>query len=90
MAPPPPPDPHPVVNPQTVARHDMSNVYDSTKICVVCVHRLSWHFTQHFSTNEIRNDSMKMDYCVKCVILLVGIVGAVESLGELYTNNVKK
>lgn len=43
----PPPDPHPVVNPQTVAPNDMSNVYDSTKICVVCVHRLSWHFTQH-------------------------------------------
>lgn len=26
---------------------------------------------------------MKMDYCVKWVILLVGIVGAVKSLGEL-------
>lgn len=33
---------------------------------------------------------MKMDYCVKCVIFFVGIVGVVESLGELYMNNVKK
>lgn len=82
MAKTPPPDPHPVVNPQTVAPNDMSNVYDSTKICVVCVQvKLAFHPT--FSINEIRNDSMKMDYCVKCVILLVGIVGAVKSLGEL-------
>lgn len=43
--------------------------------------KLAFHPT--FSINEIRNDSMKMDYCVKCVILLVGIVGAVKSLGEL-------
>lgn len=31
-----------------------------------------------------------MDDCFKCVILLVGIVGAVQSLGELYTNNFEK